>query len=65
MVCGQRATRGCKRADWFSTKRLVPIKDKVFLKKEGCYTLPAVLSSSEPIPVPGPSMLPEVSKEEV
>ena len=65
VVRGQRATRGCKRSDRVSTKRLVPIKDKVFLKEEGYYTPPAVLSSPEPILVPGPSMLLEVSKEEV
>ena len=65
VVRGQRATCGCKRSDRVSTKRLVPIEDKVFLKEEGYYTPPAVLSSPEPIPVPGPSILPEVSKEEV
>ena len=65
VVQGQRATRGCKRSDQVSTKRLVPIEDKVFLKEEGYYTPPAAPSSPEPIPVPGPSMLPEVSKEEV
>ena len=64
VVRGQRATRGHKRSDRVSTKRLVPIEDKVFLKEEGYYTPPAVLSSPEPIPVPGPSTLPEVSKEE-
>ena len=64
VVRGQRATGGRKRSDRVSTKRLVPIEDKVFLKEEGYYTLPAVLSSPEPIPVPGPSTLPEVSKEE-
>ena len=64
MVCGQHATCGCKRADWVPTKRLVPIEDKVFLKEEGYFTLPAVLLSPEPIPVPGPSTLLEVSKEE-
>src|ERR1700743_2176104 len=35
VVCGQCATRGCKRSDRVSTKRLVPIEDKVFLKEEG------------------------------
>src|ERR1700743_2792951 len=35
VVRGQHATGGCKRSDWVSTKRLVPIKDKVFLKEEG------------------------------
>ena len=65
VVCGQHATRGRKRSDWVSTKRLVPIEDKVFLKEEGYYTPPAALSSPEPIPVPGPFTLPEVSKEEV
>ena len=64
VVYGQRATCGCKRSDWVSTKRLVPIEDKVFLKEEGYFTPPAVPLSPEPIPVPGPSMLPEVSKEE-
>ena len=64
VVCGQCATHGHKRSDWVSTKRLVPIKDKVFLKEEGYFTLPAALSSPEPISVPGPSTLPEVSKEE-
>ena len=45
---------------------LVPIEDKIFLKEEGYFTLPAAPSSPEPIPVPpGPSTLPEVSKEEV
>ena len=65
VVRGQCATPGCKRSDWVSTKRLVPIEDKVFLKEEGYYTPPAAPSSPEPIPVPGSSMLPEVSKEEV
>ena len=65
VVCGQHATCGCKRSDRVSTKRLVPIEDKVFLKEEGYFTLPAALLSPEPIPVPGPSTLPEVSKEEV
>ena len=64
VVRGQHVTRGRKRSDQVSTKRLVPIKDKVFLKEEGYYTPSAVLSSPEPIPVPGPSTLPEVSKEE-
>ena len=64
VVHGQHATHGHKRSDWISTKRLVPIKEKVFLKEEGYYTPLAALSSPEPIPVPGPSMLPEVSKEE-
>ena len=64
VVFGQHVTRGCKRSDWVSTKRLVPIEDKVLLKEEGYYTLLAALLSPEPIPVPGPSMLPEVSKEE-
>ena len=64
VIRGQRATCGRKRSDQISTKRLVPIKDKVFLKEEGYFTPPAALSSPEPIPVPGPSMLPEVSKEE-
>ena len=62
---GQHATRGNKRADWVPTKRLVPIEDKIFLKEEGYYTPPAVPLSPEPIPVPGPSTLLEVSKEEV
>ena len=65
VVRGQRATCGHKRSDRVSTKRLVPIEDKVFLKEEGYYTLPAVPSSPEPIPVPGSSTLPKVSKEEV
>ena len=52
VVCGQRATRGRKRSDWVSTKRLVPIEDKVFLKEEDYYTLPAAPSSPEPILVP-------------
>ena len=65
MVHGQRATRGRKRSDQVMTKRLVPIEDKVFLKEEGYYTQPAVPSSPEPIPVPGPSTFLEVSKEEV
>ena len=64
VVHGQHATHGCKRSDRVSTKRLVPIKDKVFLKEEGYFTLPAAPSSPEPIPVPGPSTLLEVSKEE-
>ena len=64
VVRGQCATRGHKRSDWITTKRLVPIEDKVFLKEEGYYTRPTALLSPEPIPVPGPSMLPEVSKEE-
>ena len=64
VVHEQHATRGRKRSDQVSTKRLVPIKDKVFLKEEGYYTPPAAPSSPEPIPVPGPSMLLEVSKEE-
>ena len=34
------------------------------MKEEGYYTPPAALSSPEPILVPGPSTLPEVSKEE-
>src|ERR1700743_1105125 len=55
VVCGQCATRGCKRSDRVSTKRLVPIEDKVFLKEEGYYTPPAVPSSPAPLPVPGPS----------
>ena len=54
---------GHKRADWVPTKRLVPIEDKV-LKEERYYTLAAVSLSPEPIPIPGPSMLPEVFKEE-
>ena len=64
VVRGQCATRGHKRSDRVSTKRLVPVEDKVFLKEEGYYTPPAAPSSPEPIPVPGPSTLPEVSKEE-
>ena len=64
MIHGQCATRGRKRSDQVSTKRLVPIEDKVFLKKEGYFTPPAAPSSPEPIPVPGPSTLPEVSREE-
>ena len=60
----QHATCGRKRSDRVSTKRLVPIEDKVFLKEEGYFTPPAAPSSPEPIPVPGPSTLPEVSKEE-
>ena len=64
VVRGQRATCGCKRSDWVSTKRLVPIEDKIFLKQEGYFTPPAAPLSPEPIPVPGPSTLPEVSKEE-
>ena len=65
VVCGQHAMRGRKRSDRVLTKRLVPIEDKVFLKEEGYYTPPAALLSPEPIPVPGSSTLPEVSKEEV
>ena len=64
VVRGQRATCGCKRSDRVSTKRLVPIEDKVFLKEEGYYTPPAAPLSPEPIPIPGPSTLLEVSKEE-
>ena len=64
VVRGQRATHGRKRSDWVSTKRLVPIEDKAFLKEEGYYTPPAAPLSPEPIPVPGPSTLLEVSKEE-
>ena len=56
-------TCGCKRADQEPTKRLVPIEDKIFLK-EGYYTPPAAPSSPEPILVPGPSTLLEVSEEE-
>ena len=52
VICGQRATHGHKRSDWVSTKRLVPIEDKVFLKEEGYFTLPAAPLSPEPIPVP-------------
>ena len=63
VVCEQCATRGRKRSDRVSTKKLVPIEDKVFLKEEGYFTLPAAPSSPEPIPVPGPSIL-EVSEEE-
>ena len=65
VVRGQHVTCGLKRSDQVSTKRLVPIEDKVFLKEEGYYTPPAAPSSPEPVLVPGPSMLPEVSKEEV
>ena len=65
VVRGQHMTRGCKRSDRVSTKRLIPIEDKVFLKEEGYCTPPAAPLSPEPILVPGPSMLPEVSKEEV
>ena len=65
IIRGQHATCGHKGPDWVSTKRLVPIKDKVFLKEEGYFTLPAAPSSPEPILVPGPSTFPEVSKEEV
>ena len=65
VICGQRATRGCKRSDRVSTKRLVPVEDKVFLKEEGYFTPLAALLSPEPISVPGPYTLPEVSKEEV
>ena len=64
VVHGQHVKHGCKRSDQVSTKRLVLIKDKVFLKEKGYYTSLAVPSSPEPIPAPGPSMLPEVSKEE-
>ena len=64
MVCGQHVTLGCKRVDWVSTKRLVPIEDKHFLKEEGYYTSLAVPLSPEPILVPGLFMLPDVSKEE-
>ena len=64
MVCGQCATCGHNRSDWMSTKKLVPIEDKVSLKEEGYYTPPAAPLSPEPIPVPGPSTLLEVSKEE-
>ena len=64
VVRGQCATRGRERSDRVSIKRLVPIKDKVFLKEEGYHTPPAAPSSPEPIPAPGPSTLPEVSKEE-
>ena len=64
VVRRQHATHGRKRFDRVSTKRLVPIEDKVFLKEEGYFTPPAVPSSPEPIPVSGLSMLPEVSKEE-
>ena len=63
VIRGQRATHGCKRLDRVSTKRLVPIEDKIFLKEEGYFTLPTAPSSPEPIPVPGPSIL-EVSEEE-
>ena len=65
VVCGQHVTHGRKRADWVPAKRLVPIEDKVFLKEEGYFTPLAVPLSPEPIPVPGPSMLLEVSKEGV
>ena len=64
VVRGQHATRGRKRSDRVPTKRLVPIEDKIFLKEEGYYTPLAAPSSPEPILVPGPSMLPEVSKKE-
>ena len=64
VVCGQCGTCGHKRSDWVSTKRLVSIEDKVFLKEEGYYTPPAASWSPEPILVPGPSTLPEVSKEQ-
>ena len=64
VVREQRATHGCKRSDRVSTKRLVPIEDKIFLEEEGYYTPPAAPSSPEPILVPGSSTLPEVSKEE-
>ena len=64
VVRGQRVTCGRKRSDRVPTKRLVPVEDKVFLKEEGYYTPPAAPLSPEPIPVPGPSTLPEVSKEE-
>ena len=59
MICG------CKKADQVPTKRLVPIEDRAFLKEEDYYTLPAVPSSPDPIPVPGPSTFLEVSREEV
>ena len=64
VICRQHATHGRKRSDRVSTKRLVPIEDKVFSKEEGYFTLLAAPLSPEPIPVPGPSMLLEVSKEE-
>ena len=64
MVCGQHTIHGCKRVDWVSTKRLVSIKDKVFLKEEGYHTPLAAPLSAEPIQVPGLFMLSEVSKEE-
>ena len=64
VVCGQRAMCGRKRSDRISTKRLVPIEEKVFLKEEGYYTPPAAPLSPEPILVPGSSTLREVSKEE-
>src|ERR1700743_2303186 len=64
VVCGQRATRGRKRSDRVSTKRLVPIEDKVFLKEEGYFTPPAALSGPEPLPVTRLLQPPEVSKEE-
>ena len=64
VVCGQHVTCGHRRSNQVSTKRLVPIEDKVFLKEEGYYTPSAAPLSPEPIPVPGPSTLPEVSKEE-
>ena len=38
VVHGQCPTHGCKRSDQVSTKRLVPIEDKVFLKEEGYFT---------------------------
>ena len=62
MVHGQCTMHDNKRADQVSTKRLVPIEDKVFLE-EGYYAPPAAPSSPEPIPVPGPSTLLEISKE--
>ena len=65
VICGECVTHGHKRADQVSTKRLVPIEDKVFLKEEGYYTPPAAPSSPEPTLLPGPSTLPEVFKEEV
>ena len=64
MVHEQHVMCGHKRADQVPTKRLVHIEDKIFLKEEGYFTPPAVLSSPEPILVPGPSTLPKVSKEE-
>ena len=38
VIRGQCVMCGCKQADWVSTKRLVPIEDKTFLKEEGYYT---------------------------